>query len=326
MNAIRPHRAWITTAALLSLFSLSIHAQAQSDNAIPRTASGQPLLQGYWTSSTVVPFERPQELGDQAFYTEEEAQERLERSLTTRETEVGTQADVHYQLDDYGLSRGQNEIVSSLRTSIVTSPSNGRLPPLREDAQERGRQLQAWRAEHGFDSAQDRPLAERCIIWPHEGPPLLPVGYNSNVQIMQTKDHLVLMSEMIHDARVIPLDGVKPDSTTIPQWQGSSWGHWEGDTLVIQTTGFSGRVNPQGAPAPMATDAVVTERLTRLDDNTIQYQFTVSDPTLWTSDWSGEYLMMATEGPIFEYACHEGNYGLPNNLSGARATEAKGDN
>lgn len=165
--------------------------QAQDSNwQVPRTASGRPVLQGYWTSSTVVPVERPVELGDKAFYTEAEYQTRLERSLVNTETEIGTQADVHYQLDDYGLSRGQNEIVEDLATSIITHPANGRLPPVLEEVNARAAAIQAYRNEHGFDSAQDRPLAERCIIWPHEGPPLMPVGYNSNSQIMQTDDHV----------------------------------------------------------------------------------------------------------------------------------------
>jgi hypothetical protein len=171
-------------------------AMAQSgetDWNVPRTAAGHPDLQGHWTSATVVPLERPRELGDRAFYTQEEADKLLAEALVVEETEFGTQADVHYQLVDFGLDRSQNPIVSNLRTSIITNPPNGRMPEATADAKAAAEARAAYRRAHGFDSAQDRPLAERCIVWPNEGPPMLPVGYNSNLQIAQTGDHVVVL-------------------------------------------------------------------------------------------------------------------------------------
>lgn len=317
MNASFPYRK-LSTIALLS------SALAAAADELPRTSWGTPSLQGYYTNATIVPLERPVDLGEREFLTEEEAQARLERAMTVTETQPGTEADVHYQFDDYGMARAQNQTVFSHRSSIITSPKNGCLPPATPEALARGQEIRAWRAEHGFDSAKERSLSERCIIWAHEGPPLLPTGYNNHVQIMESKNHIVIMSEMIHDARVIPIRDSAPTAVLPPQWQGSSWGHWEGDTLVIETTGFSGRVTPTGAAAPMAVDAKVVERISRIDAETLKYEFTVNDPTLWEAPWSGDYVMQAVEGPVFEYACHEGNYGLPNNLSGARAIEAKG--
>jgi hypothetical protein len=210
-------------------------------------------------------------------------------------------------------------VVSNLRTSLITDPPNGRLPEATPEARAAADARAAYRRAHGFDSAQDRPLAERCIVWPHEGPPTLPVGYNSNFQIMQTDDHLVVLIEMVHDARIIALDDSDTRAQEIPQWLGNSRGRWDGDTLVVETTGFTGRT---GRGDLVYSDAArVTERFTLSDENTILYQFTVDDPKTWTAPWSGEYPMTRVDGPMFEYACHEGNYGLAHNLSGRRAEE-----
>jgi hypothetical protein len=200
-------------------------------------------------------------------------------------------------------------------------PANGRLPALRAEAQKRGTELRTAAREREYDSAQSRPVAERCIIWPHQGPPLRPVIYNTHVQIMQSKDHVVLMTEMIHDARVIPIVRSKPDFGGLPRWQGNSWGRWEGDTLVIETTGVTDQVTPRGSNVPLGPGAMIIEKLSRVDARTVRYEFTVSDPGLWESDWGGEYPMEMTEGPVFEYACHEGNYGIANTLRGAREEE-----
>jgi hypothetical protein len=307
----------ITRLAMGVALGLALGASAHAEDA-GHTSAGKPNFQGHWTNTTVVPLERPRELGDREFYTQDEAEKLLAEALVVEETEPGTAADVHYQLVDFGLDRSQNPVVSNLRTSIITDPSNGRLPEATPEARAAADARAAYRRAHGFDSAQDRPLAERCIVWPHEGPPTLPVGYNSNFQIMQTDDHVVVLIEMVHDARVIPLqsDAVPPG---IPQWLGSSRGRWDGDTLVVETTGFTGRT---GRGDLVYSDAArVTERFTLTDENTILYQFTVDDPKTWTAAWSGEYPMTRVEGPMFEYACHEGNYGLAHNLSGARAEE-----
>jgi hypothetical protein len=292
----------------------------------PRTSWGDPAIQGFYTNNTDVPFERPRELGDKAFYTEAEYQARRQSSQRPAQpADTGTAADVHYDTGQFGLNPQQSEMVHSLRTSIITFPADGRLPPLRKQAQRRSDAARAAQQAHAYDSAPDRPLSERCILWPHEGPPLRPVGYNSHVQIMQTKDYVVLETEMIHDARVIPITGSRPDFGGLTRWQGNSWGHWEGNTLVIETTGISDQVNPRGSSIPMGPAGKVIEKITRTAPKTILYQFSVTDPGLWDTSWGGEFPMELTDGPMFEYACHEGNYGIANTLRGARADEQKQD-
>jgi hypothetical protein len=289
-----------------------------------RTSDGQPLLQGYWTNATVVPFERPVALGDKAFYTREEAAEFERKRLAPRETQEGTTADVHYQFSEYGLDRSAADLVDSLRTSLVVDPPNGRLPQPLPAAAKEARERAAYQKVHEFDSAKTLPLSERCILWPHEMP-IVPTGYNSDLQILQSRGYVVIMTEMMPDARIVPLDGRPPLPSAVPQWLGDSRGHWEGDTLVIETTDFTGKTAIQGMPRGMllSPDAHVEERFTRLGENRLRYSFTVKDPHNWARPWTVEYPMKKIDGPIFEYACQEGNYGLPNTLSGARAEERK---
>jgi hypothetical protein len=311
-------------ALSLAVMALTANAWAAEDWQMERTSAGHPVLQGYYTNSSIVPFERPEALGTKEFYTQEELDERLARAAEPEDTVRGTAADVHYQFDDYGMARGQNATAMNLRTSIITSTPDGRLPPMIEEAEKRRQEIAAYRAEHNFDSAPDMSLSERCILWSSEGPPMVPLGYNSNLQIMQTDTHVVILMEMIHDARIIPLLDAPPPSVNIPQWFGNSWGRWEGDTLVIETTGYSGKAPISASRnVPLSPNARVQERISRIDRDTLKYAFTVSDPTIWEASFSGEYPMDRIDGPMFEYACQEGNYGLPNNLSGARAMEAR---
>ena len=319
--SIRCLRSWVGFALVAIAPGLAM-AQSAGKSDIPRTSSGYPSLQGHWTNTTVVPLERPVELGTQRYLSEAEAEERLRRSLVVTETTPGTAADVHYQLDDFGLDRSQNEVVIDRATSILTDPPNGRFPePTAAAVAKREAELE-HRRKHGFDSAKNRPLAERCMVWVN--PPMLPIGYNSNFQIMQTDDYVVVVMEMIHDARIIPLDGARHLPPHLTQWLGDSVGRWEGDTLVVETTNFTGEVGIRGAGGhAISQDGRLTERFTRVDEQSIRYEFTVDDPKTWTQAWSGELPMTRIEGPMFEYACHEGNYGLPNILSGARADERK---
>ena len=324
MGIMKKNGKVLTGSLALAIAAAAGALQAAEDWQLERTSAGHPVIQGYYTNSSIVPFERPAELGTKEFYTREELEARLARAAEPEETERGTAADVHYQFDDYGMSRGQNATAMNLRTSIITSTPDGRLPPMIEEAEQRRQEIAAYRAAHNFDSAKDMGLSERCILWSSEGPPMVPLGYNSNLQIMQTDTHVVILMEMIHDARIIPLMDEPPASVNIPQWFGNSWGHWEGDTLVIETTGYSGRAPISASRnVPLDTNARVQERITRIDEDSLKYEFTVSDPTLWESSFSGEYPMDRIDGPMFEYACQEGNYGLPNNLSGARAMEAR---
>ncbi len=319
--------ASIGLAALILSAIAATPAGAADNYKTPRTSWGDPVIQGIFTNNTDVPFERARELGDKAFFTEAEYKARKQPRPEQPEQEAparagtNTAADVHYDTGEFGLNPDQNEMVTSLRTSIITLPANGRLPPLSADAQKRGNEVRARTQGHEYDSAQDRPIAERCIIWPHEGPPLRPVGYNTHVQIAQSKDHVIFMTEMIHDARVIPIARSRPDFGGLTRWQGNSWGRWEGDTLVIETTGISDRVTPRGANVGMGAEGKVIEKITRTGPKTIRYEFTVTDPSLWDVSWGGEFPMELTEGPVFEYACHEGNYGMANTLRGAREEE-----
>jgi hypothetical protein len=303
------------------LVVMAMAAGAADRYKAPRTAWGAPQIAGLYTNNTDVPFERSRDLGDKAFFTQAEYEARKRVPQPEIETRQGTTADVHYDVGDFGLQPEQSEMVTSLRTSIITIPANGRLPALQPDAQQRSDAARAAQQGHEYDSAQDRPLGERCVIWPHEGPPLRPVGYNSEVRIMQTPQYVVFMTEMIHDARIIPIADSKPDFGGLTRWQGNSWGHWEGDTLVIETTGISDQVTPRGSNVPWSPDARVIEKITRTGANSIRYEFLVSDANLWVSDWGGEFPMEAIEGPMFEYACHEGNYGIANTLRGARLEE-----
>ena len=306
-------------ADALPLLAIATAVGATEPYRAPHTSWGDPLLEGVYTNNTNVPFERPPALGSKALYTEQEYEARKMAPVAVETTTTVT--DVHYQTADFGLDPEQSAMVRNLRTSILTQPANGRMPPLRADAQRRSDAARAAQQTHAFDSAQDRPLQERCLLWAHEGPPLRPVGYNTLVQIAQTRGYVVLMTEMVHDARVIPLARSRPDFGGLTRWQGNSWGRWDGDTLVIETTGISDHVTPRGSAVPMGPQGKVMERITRTGPKTIRYEFTVTDPSLWDVPWGGEFPMELSDEPLFEYACHEGNYGLANTLRGVREEE-----
>jgi hypothetical protein len=310
----------LVVASLMLLVGSAACAAAQFKP--PRTSWGDPVIQGVYTNNTNVPFERPMALQGRQFYTEEEYEARRKLPVVVETTTVVSE--VHYETSDYGLDPLQSPMVRNLRTSILTQPANGRMPPLKPAAQQRSAAARAAQQARAFDSAQDRPLQERCLLWAHEGPPLRPVGYNTHVQIMQTRDHVVVMTEMVHNARVIPIAKTRPDFAGLTRWQGNSWGRWEGDALVIETTGISDRVFPRGAYIPLSRDGRVIEKITRTGPKTIRYEFLVTDPGLWDHDWGGEFPMELADGPMFEYACHEGNYGLANTLRGVRAEERTG--
>ncbi len=312
-------------AAAFASFSASAQtAQSAAPAWTGRTSFGQPDLQGYWTNMTVVPMERPRALGDQAFYTKEEEAAFLSKRFAPNPTEPGTTADVHYQLSDYALGANAEDIVPNMATSLVVDPPNGRIPPPLPAAAEQARERIAYEKVHGFDSAQDRSLSERCIMWSHEVP-IVPVGYNSHLQILQSRGYVVIQPEMLPDARIVPLDDRPALADSVRQWLGDSRGHWDGDTLVVETTHFTGKTHVQGMARGLllSPEARVVERFTRIDPNTIRYRFTVEDTNTWARPWTVEFPMKKTEGPLFEYACQEGNYGLPDTLRGARAEERR---
>ena len=317
------HRLAVISAAVL-LAAAPVAGQTRSSavrtSALPRTKDGRPDLQGIWNNATVTPLERPRELAGKEFFTEKEAAEYEKQALTdvnADRRDGAADTDVGRAYNEFWRSRGK--VVSTRRTSLIVDPPDGKVPPLTPAAQKRNAdRTEAARKLGGpFDGPENRSLAERCISMPQAGPPMVPANYNSNYQIVQTPGYVVILVEMIHDARVIPLDGRPHLPQNVRQWMGDSIGHWEGDTLVVDTTNFTDRTNFRGS----SENLHVVERFTRVDQNTLLYQFKVEDPTTWATSWSGEIPMLKAPGPVFEYACHEGNYGLANGLAGARALE-----
>jgi len=297
----------------------------------PRTPDGQPDLQGVWTNTSVTPLQRPKELAAKEFYTEAELaeaqkrqRERLAQDFVEGEPPAnhsgvpGAPAEyVHYDHAQFGLDWLQGKVNWNRRTSLIVGEA-GTIPPLTPEAQKRLAARAAKEKGHEFDGPQNRPLGSRCVARDNVGPPLLPTRYNSNLQIIQGPGYVAIEAEEIHDVRIIRLDGRPHLPKNVHQWMGDSIGHWEGNTLLVDTTNFTDL-----SPFPGAQNLHVTERITRTGQDTILYQFTVEDPGMWTRPWSGEVPVNKIPGPLWEYACHEGNYGLENTLRGARVAEAE---
>jgi hypothetical protein len=286
----------------------------------PKTPDGQPDLQGFWTNSTYVPLERPQGVTKE-YYTPAEAEAAIKAAAEreAEQTEPGTTADVHYDFSQFGLDRSQSKFAASLRTSLIIDPPDGKMPPVNAQGQKRAAERAAARKQAGgqYDSVQNMPIGSRCIIMGGAGPPMMNAGYNANYQIVQSPGYVMILTEMIHDARVIPLGDRPQAPQSVRQWVGVSRGRWEGNTLVVETTNFNGKNAFRGA----SENLKVTERFTRVADDMIDYKFTVEDPATWDKAWTAEAPLAKTEGPIFEFACHETNYGIANILAGARAEE-----
>jgi hypothetical protein len=296
----------------------------------PRTGDGQPDLQGVWDFRTVTPMERPAEFKDKPFLTEREvaeyekkinAQRNVDenRDKTVRRQVNGTDEtqDVASAYNQFWWDRG-TQVIGTRRTSLVIDPPDGKIPELTTEAKKR-RDERAAVAERPAWGPEDRSVGERCILGFNAGPPINTGGYNQNLQIVQSKDNVVLLNEMVHTARIVPLDGRA--HLTFPQWTGSSVGHWEGNTLVVETQGFYAQTSFQNSSPSMH----VVERFTRVAPNQLVYQYTVSDTTTWTKPFTVEIPMLKSDLPIYEYACHEGNYGMFGLLSGARAVEKQVD-
>ena len=290
---------------------------AAAENWTPsRTPWGDPDLQGSWTNTTTTPLQRPDNLGEQDLLTDEEraAQDeagdraREQRGITPRTGETGS-------YNNFWVERG----LRLARTSLIVDPLDGRLPPLTPKEAKRRAGSEGYR-DREPDGPEDRNLYERCISRALPGA-MMPGFYNHNYQILQTPGYVAILVEMIHDARIIPLDGRPHADQQIRQWLGDSRGRWEGDTLVVETTNFT-KVKGRALTVFGGSETTrLVERFTRVDEQTIDYQFTLTDPTEYARPWTASIPMTSLEGSLFEYACHEGNYGLENILAGARAVE-----
>jgi hypothetical protein len=314
--------AWLATVTLAPL-----PAAAQGKASPPsRTPDGKPNLAGIYSFSTITPLQRPDALAGKGTLTEEEAaafeadeNKRLNRDLF--DPEKG-QPSAGYapraqggvlSYNEFWYERG-SKLTGDKRTSLIVDPPSGTIP-FTEAARRRVAAMRQFSDSGLGDSYADRPLADRCLQGFNSGPPMTPGAYNNNVQIVQSPGYVVIVNEMVHNARIIPTDG-RPH-TRLRQWSGDSRGHWEGDTLVVETINFRRETSLQGSTA----DTRLIERLTRVDGATLKYEFTVTDPAAYTQPWSAMVPWTRIREPLFEYGCHEGNYALPNILAGARAQE-----
>ncbi|HAD74866.1 MAG TPA: hypothetical protein DCG16_03720 [Gemmatimonadetes bacterium] len=310
---------------------------------VPRTPDGHPDLQGNWTNQTLTPLERRG--GGGPVYTPEQVAQ-IEQGSVNRFIAGERPSDPDRAAPRAGGSvGGYNNVYFELghkvavvngepRSSLITFPSNGRIPAFTPEGERQIQESRDLKAQFNeFDHPELRPIAERCLVsyGSPAGPPMLPTtGYNSNYTIVQTADHVLIMTEMVHDARIIRIgDGPRLPEHVRP-WFGDSWGRWEGDVLVVETTNiylrqeFSGNVGATlaGGQDPHPSEQMkVTERFSRVDEETVLYEFTVDDPTVYTETWGGQIPMVALHQNLYEYACQEGNYGLENILSGARYQE-----
>ncbi|HMB80896.1 MAG TPA: hypothetical protein VKI43_12545 [Vicinamibacterales bacterium] len=276
---------------------------------MPRTPDGHADLQGTWDFAQLTPFERPGNFAGKESLTDDEAEEFAQQRIETGNKDKrdgGAAADVERAYNDFWWDFGKRV---AKQTSLVVDPPDGRVPATTPEAQARAA------ARRGkYDNPEERPLAERCIVGFNSGPPMVPSAYNNNVQIVQTRDSVMILNEMIHSARLVALNGRPHPPASIRSLTGDSIGHWDGDTLVVDTTNFLQDAGFRGATANMH----LVEKFTRVDKDTLRYEFTVEDPATWTKKWTASIPMTRTDELIYEYACHESNYGLEGVLKGAR--------
>jgi len=341
------HRSLASTAALAAVVAAAVATvvlvallapgdsvgQTQSSAAkapaaakgwtLPRTPDGKPDLQGIWTDNTLTPFERPKGLGAKEFYTDQELAEATRKARqgnAGEEAELGAarQQAVRYDLELYGFDPGKLRF-SSNRTSLIVG-SEGVVPPMLPAARERNAERNAQNKGHEFDSYANRPLSERCVLMNQERIPMTPGANEGNLlQIVQGPGYVTLLHEIDHSTRVIPTDGRSHVPQNIRLWQGDSVGRWEGDTLVVDTSNFTNLTAYRGSSEKLH----LIERFSRAADNTLVYQFTVEDPTTWAKPWTAEIPWTKTKGPVYEWACHEGNTMISTILRGARVAEAE---
>jgi hypothetical protein len=306
--------------ALIAAAALAPISLASKTWSPPRTAWGEPDLQGKWSYATITPLERPiNQTGKDVLSREEKAALDEDARTSADRRDGSAEADLLRAYNAYWYDRGK----SIGRTSLIVDPPDGRLPPLTPEGRKRQAAIEEQERAHPFDSWEDRPLQERCIIY--HGVPPLPSGYNNTYQIFQTPGYVAILDENIHDVRGIPLDGRPHIGQNIRQWNGNSRGHWEDNTLVVETSNYSPQTTFKFPAAGGTLHAV--ERFTRVAADQIDYRFTINDPATYTRPWTA--MLPLTNLPnyvIFEYACHEGNYSIRNVLSGARAQETAAAN
>jgi hypothetical protein len=319
-------------SALIMVLAFAVPAAAQAPPAaakssaavnwtVPRMPDGRPDLQGLWSYATLTPLERPAEFAGKEFLSEQEVAEYEKRRLLDNNMDRrdgGAEADVTRAYNDFWWDRG-TKVVSTRRTSLIVDPPDGKIPALTPQAQKRAAARTEARRLRPADGPEDRPLAERCILFGSGGAPMLPTAYNNNAQFFQTRDHVVIINEMVHDARVISLDGRPPLPGGVRQWLGDSRGRWDGDTLVVETTNFTNKSNFRGSGENLR----LTERFTRVAEDTLLYEFTVDDPESFTRPWKVELPLWKSRELMYEYACHEGNSGMAGVLAGFRKAEAE---
>jgi len=348
MKMVLNSRYWLSATAIAGVLAVAASggpAGAQGPGAYqaPTTSFGQPDIQGTWSNATLTPFARDAKYGDRLTMTPQEAGQ-IEKTNDTLNKDGLKPTDPKASIKDLpvdcgrgfkGVDCGYNSfwtdpgnalvrIDGQARTSIIVEPANGQLPPMTPEGQKRAATtIRAFRGNpHAYDNPENRSLGERCItsFGSSAGPPMLPLLYNNNYQITQSPEGVAILVEMVHDVRIVRFGGQHPPSS-VRSWMGDSIGHWEGKTLVIDTTNIRQEQAMYGMGSP---DFHVVERLTRISPREMLYQFTVDDPATYTKPFKGELIFSATKGPLYEYACHEGNYALPHILAGARAKEKAG--
>jgi hypothetical protein len=312
-------------AAAFAMCAAVVHAQgtrspraaATRGATVPRMPDGRPDLQGVWNFGSATPLERPESLSGKERLSADEAAKFEREVIDGRNSDIrpnkGTEADVQRAYNDFWWDFGKK--LAANRTSLITDPPDGRLPAMTPAGRERYDTYGGFSGRNGTDSWLDRSLWERCVTY--GGLPRMPGGYNNTLQILQTPHHVAILYEMIHEVRIIPLDGLPHLSSNLRQLLGDSRGRWEGDTLVVDTTNFTAKTNFRGA----ADGLHLIERFKRTDDDTIEYEFTVDDPTTFTKPWTAMFPFAKTTDKLFEYSCHEGNRGLAGILAGARAKD-----
>lgn len=303
--------------AMCLILTSSTFAQNMTEENIPRLDNGRPDLQGTWDFRTITPLQRPEQYGDRETLSADEAEEfeiaRQEQLDRDNFTDTSTTGDYN----EFWYDRG-NQILGSNRTSLITDPPNGRLPEMTEAAQNIA--ASAREAAELNRGVEVRPLSERCIMGFNSGPPMLPSAYNNNVQLVQTGDHVVIHNEMVHNARIVKMNA--DEHLAHPRkWEGDSIGYWEGDTLVIETRHFAGATSFLNSSENME----LIERFWMIDSDSLGYEFTITDPSRWTQPWTAMFPMVRTDEPIYEYACHEGNYSMPGIMAGWRRQEIEAE-